>query len=163
MRGYAVATLHRRGNVDSASALLESLRVLEEVARRVPVLFVAHPRTAQRLSAFGLQLPGGVRLLPPEDYLDFIGLMAGAYAVVTDSGGAQEETTVLNVPCLTLRENTERPITVARGTSRLVGRSLEKTRAALSEIEEGRFAAAQPIDLWDGRAGDRIAETLLPS
>lgn len=159
--GYAVATLHRPGNVDSRGSLAESLTILAEAARRWPVVFATHPRTAARLSDFGLAVPKGVRMLPPLDYLEFIGLMSAARAVLTDSGGAQEETTALNVPCLTLRENTERPITVEIGSSRLVGRSLEKATRVLDEIEAGAFPDAKSVPLWDGHAGDRIADVLL--
>ena len=158
---YAVATLHRPANVDGAAALAESLACLAVVARKVPVLFAAHPRTQGRLKEFGLTLPDGVTLLPPLDYLDFIGLMGDAMVVLTDSGGAQEETTVLSAPCLTMRENTERPITCSQGTSRLVGRSAEKIALALKELEAGTYPKGQQIPLWDGHAGDRIAQLLL--
>jgi UDP-N-acetylglucosamine 2-epimerase (non-hydrolysing) len=162
-RGYGVATLHRPSNVDTRDALEESLRVLGAAAHRFPVLFSAHPRTQAHLREFGLELPPGVELLPPLDYLDFIGLMSSAAVVLTDSGGAQEETTVLDVPCLTMRENTERPITCELGTSRLVGRSVPAVERALDEIEAGSYPHARPIELWDGHAGDRIAELMLGS
>jgi UDP-N-acetylglucosamine 2-epimerase (non-hydrolysing) len=159
--GYAVATLHRPANVDSAAALSESAAVLAAVAERLPLLFAAHPRTQTRLREFGLSLPAAVRVLPPLDYLDFISLMAGAQVVLTDSGGAQEETTALGVPCLTMRENTERPITCERGSSRLVGRSRPRVEAALAELAAGTFPRGSAIPLWDGHAGDRIAELVL--
>lgn len=158
---YFVATLHRPGNVDEPGALRESLRCLSAAAERFPVLFAAHPRTHGRLKQFGLELPRNVQLLSPLDYLDFIGLMGGAFAVLTDSGGAQEETTVLAVPCLTMRENTERPITCEQGSSRLVGRSVEKVARALQEIDQGRYPRGSAIPLWDGAAGARIADVLL--
>ena len=158
---YAVTTLHRPGNVDDPAALAESLAVLGAAARRAPVLFSAHPRTQTALTRFDLELPPSVELLPPLEYLDFISLMAGALAVLTDSGGAQEETTVLDVPCLTMRENTERPITCELGTSRLVGRSVAGVEAALDEIAAGVYPRARPIPLWDGHAGDRIADLML--
>lgn len=158
---YAVATLHRPSNVDGAEALAQSLECLSLVARKRPVLFAAHPRTQGRLNEFGLRLPAGVKLLPPLDYLDFISLVSAAFVVLTDSGGAQEETTVLQAPCLTMRENTERPITCEQGSSRLVGRSTEKIAAALAELEAGTYPRGRPIPLWDGRAGERIAHLLL--
>lgn len=158
--GYAVATLHRPGNVDSAVPLAESLALLGAAARRWPVLFAAHPRTQARLREFGLEVPPGVRLTPPADYLDFIGLMAGARVVLTDSGGAQEETTALDVPCLTMRENTERPVTCELGSSRLVGRDLGRAEPLLEDIATGRYPAARAVPLWDGRAGERIAAVL---
>lgn len=159
--GYVIATLHRPVNVDEPKALAECLAVLALVAQRWPVLFAAHPRTQQRLDASGLKLPANVRLLPPQEYLDFIGLMAGAALVLTDSGGAQEETTSLGVPCLTMRENTERPITVEHGSSRLVGRSLGFVKAALDDLAAGRYRRDAVIPLWDGRAAERIADVVL--
>ncbi|MBL8953696.1 MAG: UDP-N-acetylglucosamine 2-epimerase (non-hydrolyzing) [Myxococcaceae bacterium] len=158
---YAVATLHRPSNVDGREALAESIACLSLVAKTHPVLFAAHPRTQARLRDFGLALPGGVTMMPPLDYLDFIGLMAGAHVVLTDSGGAQEETTVLGAPCLTMRENTERPITCEKGTSRLVGRSAEKVAKALEELRAGAYPRGGQIPLWDGAAGARIADLLL--
>jgi UDP-N-acetylglucosamine 2-epimerase (non-hydrolysing) len=157
---YAVATLHRPANVDDPTALRECLEVLRLAAAYEPVLFSVHPRTTRRLADHGLELPPGVRALPPQEYLDFIGLMAGARFVLTDSGGAQEETTVLRVPCLTMRENTERPVTVQAGSSRLVGRSTALVRRYLDEIAEGRFDVGSGVPLWDGHAGDRIAEII---
>ena len=158
---YAVATLHRPGNVDTKGPLEESLGCLKQVAEKYPVLFAAHPRTQARLKEFGIGLPDGVRLLPPLDYLDFIGLMSAAYVVLTDSGGAQEETTVLGVPCLTMRDNTERPVTCEKGTSRLVGRSVVKVAQALADLDGGRYPPGEAIPLWDGSAGARIATALL--
>jgi UDP-N-acetylglucosamine 2-epimerase (non-hydrolysing) len=160
-RQYAVATLHRPSNVDGPNALAESMAVLAETGSSYPVVFACHPRTTQRLKDFGIAVPPSVKLLPPLDYLEFIGLMAGARLVLTDSGGMQEETTALGVPCLTMRENTERPITVEKGSSRLIGRSVAEARRWLDEIDAGRYAMEGPIPLWDGQAGDRIAELLL--
>lgn len=158
---FAIATLHRPSNVDGKEALAESLACLGVVAQKVPVLFAAHPRTQTRLKDFGLALPAGVRLLPPQDYLDFIGLMAGAYVVLTDSGGAQEETAVLNAPCLTMRENTERPITCEKGSARLVGRNAKKIADAMADLAAGTYPRGGEIPLWDGQAGGRIAAVLL--
>jgi UDP-N-acetylglucosamine 2-epimerase (non-hydrolysing) len=158
---YAVATLHRPSNVDTAETLSESLAVLGLAARRWPVLFSAHPRTQQRLRTHHLPLPEGVRLLPPLDYFEFMSLMSGARAVLTDSGGAQEETAALGVPCFTMRENTERPITIEIGSSRLVGRSLVLVEAALAELDAGAFDGVPKIPLWDGHAAERIADILL--
>lgn len=160
-KGYAVGTLHRPSNVDEKPALAECLRALELTAARWPVVFAAHPRTQKRLTSFGLTLPQNVRLLEPLDYLDFIGLMADARVVLTDSGGAQEETTALKVPCLTMRENTERPITCEKGTSRLVGRNAADIDRALAEIASGGWPTGDDVPLWDGKAGERIADILL--
>lgn len=157
---YAVATLHRPANVDTESALRESVAVLAEVASTMPVLFAVHPRTTQRLATFGIKLPESVRPLPPQDYFDFLGLMGGAAVVLTDSGGAQEETTALGVPCLTMRDNTERPITVEAGTSRLCGRRLGEVKAHLAAIREGTYELGSGVPLWDGRAAERIVEIL---
>lgn len=157
---YALATLHRPANVDAESALRESLGILAEVAKDMPVLFAVHPRTTARLKSFALALPERVTHLPPQDYFDFLGMMAGAAVVLTDSGGAQEETTALGVPCLTLRENTERPITVSEGTSRLCGRRLDLVKKHLAEIRERRFAIGSGVPLWDGHAAERIVDIL---
>jgi UDP-N-acetylglucosamine 2-epimerase (non-hydrolysing) len=159
-RGYAVATLHRPANVDTPEALRGSLEVLSLVAARVPVLFAAPPRTQARLKELGVPVPTEIRVLPPLEYLEFVGLMGGARVVLTDSGGAQEETTALGVPCLTMRENTERPITVEQGSSRLIGRSTALARQYLDEIDAGTYAPGRPIELWDGHAAERIADLL---
>jgi UDP-N-acetylglucosamine 2-epimerase (non-hydrolysing) len=156
--GYGLATLHRPANVDDPAVLAGLLRGLGEVARFCPLVLPAHPRAAERLRAAGV--PEGITLVPPAGYLDFIALQAHARMVLTDSGGVQEETTVLGVPCLTLRENTERPITVTEGTNTLVGRDPEKIALMARQVFDEPPAPRRPA-LWDGRAGVRIAETLL--
>lgn len=158
---YAVATLHRPSNVDQRDALAECLDCLRVVGDSMPIVFAVHPRTQVKLQEFGLVLPESIRLMPPLDYLDFISLMAVARVVLTDSGGAQEETTALGVPCLTMRENTERPVTCQKGSARLVGRSVEKVRESMAEIMNGRFLLGQTIPFWDGKAASRIADVLL--
>lgn len=155
--GYVVTTLHRPANVDDDAVLADLVHVLNEVARDLPVVFPAHPRTSARLQAGGLD--AGVRVLGPLGYLDFIALQAGAACVLTDSGGVQEETTVLGVPCLTLRDNTERPITITEGTNRLVGRDPGAVLAAYDEVRTSPPAPRCPA-LWDGRAGLRCAEAI---
>ncbi|MBK8169284.1 MAG: UDP-N-acetylglucosamine 2-epimerase (non-hydrolyzing) [Sandaracinaceae bacterium] len=157
---YAVATLHRPANVDTEAALRESVAILGEVARDMPVLFAVHPRTTARLQRFGITLPAAVSQLPPQDYFDFLGLMGGAAVVLTDSGGAQEETTALGVPCLTLRENTERPITVEQGTSRLCGRRIGEIRNYLDQIKANKYQIGSGVPLWDGHAAERIVAVL---
>jgi UDP-N-acetylglucosamine 2-epimerase (non-hydrolysing) len=154
--GYGLVTLHRPANVDDPVVLDGLLAALGAVARECPVLFPVHPRTAARL---GGRLPAGVRPLPPAGYLDFLALQAGARLVLTDSGGVQEETTVLGVPCLTLRDNTERPITVTEGTNRVVGRSPDTIVAAAQEVLRNPPPPRRPA-LWDGQAGRRIADAL---
>ena len=159
---YAVATLHRPANVDDRETLEQIMRALSVISDRLPIVFPAHPRTVARLNEFGLSLPDAIRVLPPLGYLDFLRLWSQARLVLTDSGGLQEETTALGIPCLTLRDNTERPVTVTEGTNRLVGRNPERiiaeARAALNQAhdQERRIPA-----LWDGRAAARIIDALL--
>ena len=156
--GYGVITLHRPANVDDPETLRRLLSALNTVAETCPLVFPVHPRTAASLA--GIRLHDDLRLLPPAGYLDFLALQAGARLVLTDSGGIQEETTVLGVPCLTLRDNTERPITVTEGTNRVVGRDPETiVEAALAVLAEPP-TARRPA-LWDGRAGERIAAALV--
>jgi UDP-N-acetylglucosamine 2-epimerase (non-hydrolysing) len=137
--------------------ILESLL---EVNQDLAVVFPAHPRTRQRIADFGLN-PGQLRVLDPLPYVDFLGLQSRATVVITDSGGIQEETTYLGVPCLTVRENTERPITVSMGTNVLVGRDAEKLRTELSRVLSGKAKKGTVPPLWDGRAGERIADVLI--
>jgi UDP-N-acetylglucosamine 2-epimerase (non-hydrolysing) len=161
-RDYALVTLHRPANVDEPAALSALLGPLVELGRRCPVVFPVHPRTAASLERSGADLGPGVRLVDPLGYLEFLGLMQSARLVLTDSGGIQEETTVLGVPCVTLRENTERPVTVSEGTNRLAGLRPEGIRAAIEEALGERHAPRAP-ELWDGAASARIAEILATS
>jgi UDP-N-acetylglucosamine 2-epimerase (non-hydrolysing) len=161
---YCVLTLHRPDTVDDPDQLAGVLEAIVPVARTVPVVFPIHPRTRARVEGTRLAalLDGGNGIVctPPLGYLDFVSLMGDARLVLTDSGGIQEETTVLGVPCLTLRPSTERPVTVACGTNRVIGTDPETiTREALAALETHRPYAAVP-ELWDGRAGERIAEHL---
>ncbi len=157
-QGYGVVTLHRPSNVDDPASLASLVRVLSEVSGDLPLVFPAHPRTASRLEAF--DLPESFRVIPPLGYLDFLALQASARLVLTDSGGIQEETTALGVACLTLRENTERPITISEGTNTLVGTDPEAIRrAVVSELSAPTLA--QCPSLWDGHAGERIAKVIL--
>jgi UDP-N-acetylglucosamine 2-epimerase (non-hydrolysing) len=157
---YALVTLHRPANVDDSVRLKGILESLLEVNRDLAVVFPAHPRTRKRIEDFGLNA-GQLRLLDPLPYVDFLGLQSRATVVITDSGGIQEETTYLGVPCLTVRENTERPITVSMGTNVLVGRDREKLRAELSRVLAGKAKKGSVPPLWDGHAGDRIADILV--
>jgi UDP-N-acetylglucosamine 2-epimerase (non-hydrolysing) len=157
---YAVLTLHRPSNVDRAAAFREIISALRVIASRMPVVFPVHPRTRARLQEFGLQGElDGVLLTEPLGYIDFLSLTSHARLVLTDSGGLQEESTALGIPCLTLRVNTERPVTVTHGTNRVVG-----TRAA--DIVAGFEQALMPVtvpqtpELWDGQAAGRIANVL---
>ena len=162
---YALATLHRPSNVDEPEALDKVLGALAEVSGRLPVIFPIHPRTRARLEGDARlreRVAGhrALRLVEPLGYLDFLALTAGARLVMTDSGGIQEETTALGVPCLTLRENTERPVTVAVGTNTLVGTDPAQIVPAAVAVLEGRGKKGRVPDLWDGRAAERIAPIL---
>jgi UDP-N-acetylglucosamine 2-epimerase (non-hydrolysing) len=157
---YALVTLHRPANVDDSVRLKGILESLLDVNRDLAVVFPAHPRTRKRIADFGLN-PGQLRVLDPLPYVDFLGLQSRATVVITDSGGIQEETTYLGVPCLTVRENTERPITVSMGTNVLVGRDREKLRLELSRVLAGKAKEGTVPPLWDGHAGERIADILV--
>lgn len=157
-RGYGLVTLHRPANVDDPAILKGLLSALDEVAAMCPLVLPAHPRAAQQLQAAGIS--SRIRVIPPAGYLNFVALQASARVVLTDSGGVQEETTMLGVPCLTLRDNTERPITVTQGTNQLVGRDPKRIVAAARRVLKTPPPPRAPI-LWDGRAGERIATALL--
>ena len=161
---YALVTLHRPSNVDDSNALNEILVALEMLSQQVPVIFPVHPRTRPKLeNLLSTRQNGDVILLEPLGYLDFLALMSEATLVITDSGGIQEETTYLQIPCLTLRPNTERPITLTQGTNRLVSAQREVLISAFSESLNGGSAQRPPTgvpDLWDGRASQRVVETL---
>jgi UDP-N-acetylglucosamine 2-epimerase (non-hydrolysing) len=178
---YVLVTLHRPSNVDDLPWLRELLATLAELSQQLTVVFPVHPRTRERLSSLVSDAGSHPRLqlLDPQPYLDFLSLQRGAALVITDSGGIQEETTFLGVPCLTVRENTERPVTITMGTNQLVGRDLQKLRKAAAEIlrqeledgpkqarteKRGTETQHRPpchIPLWDGHAAERIAEIVL--
>jgi len=163
-RGYAVATLHRPSNVDTAAALDATLDALAVVAARVPVIFPVHPRTVARVEALGAtpRVRAMANLVPvtPLGYDDFVTLLSDARLVVTDSGGIQEETTVLGVPCLTLRDSTERPVTVDEGTNVVVGMNPARIAREVEAILAGRAKRGRIPEGWDGRAGERTAEAV---
>jgi UDP-N-acetylglucosamine 2-epimerase (non-hydrolysing) len=161
--GFGVVTLHRPSNVDGADALREALEALREVSQRLPLVWPVHPRTQRRIEEFGLEAllkDARIALLPPQGYLEMLGLLAAARMVLTDSGGIQEETTALSVPCLTMRDNTERPITVEQGTNTVVGRSRARILACVDDILSGGGKRGRVPELWDGRAAERIAVDL---
>ena len=162
--GYAVLTLHRPSNVDRQSGLGEILAALEEIQRRLPVVFPLHPRTRKSLAASGLaeglRRMAGVIATEPLGYLEFLSLVQGARFVMTDSGGVQEETTVLGVPCLTLREATERPITISEGTNQLVKPVRDAIIEKALEVLHGPPARPRAPELWDGRSAERIVQIL---
>ena len=161
--GYGLVTLHRPSNVDHADTLSSLLTELRRISEKLPLVFALHPRTKTNIERFGLQqlidTPSMI-MLPPQGYLEMLGLMASARIVLTDSGGLQEETTALGVPCLTMRENTERPITVEQGTNTMVGRDIPLIRRMTEETLSGNGKRGRIPELWDGRAAQRIAEDL---
>jgi len=162
-RGYVLATLHRPVNVDEDAALKTISQVMGDAATLLPTILVAHPRTRKRLVESGLLSAleeRRVRVLEPLGYIDFLRLMSSAAGVLTDSGGIQEETTVLGVPCLTLRETTERPITVTEGTNKVVGLDRDRILEEVREIADGHAAEPRRPPLWDGHAAERIVQVL---
>jgi UDP-N-acetylglucosamine 2-epimerase (non-hydrolysing) len=156
---YAVLTLHRPANVDSAEHLALILGAINSIADRIPVVFPVHPRTAPRLSEIGLH--PGIRIVEPMSYLPFLSLIARSRMVLTDSGGIQEETTVLGIPCLTMRPNTERPITCEIGTNVLVGTDPHRILREANSILAGNARPGSIPEKWDGRAAERIVDILL--
>ena len=162
---YVLVTLHRPSNVDKPETLREILLALNDIAQEVPVIFPAHPRTCQHIAEFGLgnlQLATcNLQLIEPLGYLDFLALMRHAALVITDSGGIQEETTYLGIPCLTARPNTERPVTIEMGTNRLVPSERQAlVDTAFAVLNDHRLSPHNCPDLWDGRAAQRICRTL---
>jgi len=162
---YVVITLHRPSNVDDPETLKRILGALEKIGNRIPVIFPVHPRTRKMILELGsadrVVNAKGLLFIPPQGYLDFLSLYSGARLVLTDSGGIQEETTVLGIPCLTLRENTERPITVEKGTNKIVGTDPEKiVNEAFAALDEESKTTHRVPPLWDGHTAERILEAL---
>jgi UDP-N-acetylglucosamine 2-epimerase (non-hydrolysing) len=157
---YAVATLHRPANVDDAATLASLLQIITNVARDLPVVFPVHPRTRTKLAHANVILDPRVLLTEPLGYLPFLGLMAQAAVVLTDSGGIQEETTALGVPCLTLRRTTERPVTITSGTNLLVGTDAQLVEQSIAAILAGRWKQGTRPALWDGHAAERIVSII---
>ena len=163
-QAYAVATIHRPASVDTPAALCATLEALAAVAARIPLVFPVHPRTLARLGEFGLashaRTTSGLRLLEPLGYHDFVTLFSQARLAVTDSGGIQEETTALGIPCLTMRDSTERPITVTEGTNIVVGTDRDRIARAVDEILAGKGKKGRVPEGWDGHAALRIVDAL---
>jgi len=158
---YGVVTLHRPSNVDSEESLRNIMSALSEVGRDLPLVFAAHPRTQRNLEKFGVRLPNSIVKTPPLAYMDFLNLWKDAAVVLTDSGGLQEETTALGVPCVTLRANTERPVTVTHGTNVLAGTDPARIIAIGRELLQHRSVdKPRRPELWDGHAAERIVEIL---
>lgn len=161
---YALATLHRPANVDTRESLEATLAALGAISKRIPVLFPVHPRTIARAAALGLadrlERIDGLKTCEPVGYNDFVSLMSNARLVATDSGGIQEETTALGIPCLTMREGTERPVTVDEGTNTIVGLDVSRIAAEVDAILAGKGKSGRVPEGWDGRAAERIADAL---
>ncbi len=161
---YAVLTLHRPSNVDSKDSFLQIRGILESITPQVKIIYPIHPRSKRMMRLFGLSDKfakiKNLLIINPLGYVDFIKLLKGAKFVLTDSGGIQEEATVLNVPCLTMRENTERPVTITSGTNYLVGRDKKKIGFLVAEILKGKVKKRKIYKFWDGKAADRIARVL---
>jgi len=157
---YGLVTLHRPSNVDDEATFLPMLKALSELSCELPLVFPVHPRTSQRWAAELGQAGPGLRVIDPLGYLEFLALQQRASVVITDSGGIQEETTYLGTPCFTLRENTERPITITHGTNLLIGRDWEKLRKGFHAALNGSRGRKEPPPLWDGKAAERIAAIL---
>ncbi len=163
-RGYGLLTLHRPSNVDVKEVLEPLLEALCECAKRLPIVFPAHPRTRKQLTAFGLwekvENTQQLKVVEPLGYLEFLALQSDAKVVMTDSGGIQEETTALGVPCLTIRENTERPITITEGTNTLVGVNPENLLKAFDDIMENGGKTGQVPEFWDGKTAQRVVKAI---
>jgi len=161
---FAVWTLHRPSNVDAKEQFLEILMALAKIQKRIKIIFPIHPRSRQRLEQFGLSDRlnelSNLIMTDPLGYLDFLQLMSKAKFVLTDSGGIQEETTVMNIPCLTLRENTERPVTVSQGSNLVIGSNADRIVQESMRILKGDFKIGRRPELWDGKAAERIVDVL---
>jgi UDP-N-acetylglucosamine 2-epimerase (non-hydrolysing) len=157
---YGVVTLHRPSNVDEPETFARIAAALKEIATGLPLIFPVHPRTRANLEKFGIDLGPNVTLAGPQAYMAFLNLWKDAAVVLTDSGGLQEETTALGVPCVTIRENTERPVTVEEGSNVLVGTNPDKIIAEARKVLEGRGKQGRRPQLWDGKAAERIVAIL---
>jgi UDP-N-acetylglucosamine 2-epimerase (non-hydrolysing) len=158
-KGYGLVTLHRPSNVDNPDTLAEILSALAEISEQLPLLFPVHPRTLERVGDTK-KLAERIHFVEPVGYLEFLNLMMNARVVLTDSGGVQEETTILKVPCLTLRENTERPATIEQGTNQLVGNSKDGIVRGFKKAMGSDAGKTKPIELWDGKTAERIVAIL---
>ena len=158
---YAVLTLHRPSNVDDPKILKNLLDTLGTISKKLPIRFPIHPRTLERMKQFGLTAALEITLMEPQGYVEFLKLYRNAALVITDSGGIQEETTALQIPCITLRDNTERPVTVTHGSNQLVGTNPEKILKAVDAVLKNKTRKISKIRHWDGKASERIAKILV--
>jgi UDP-N-acetylglucosamine 2-epimerase (non-hydrolysing) len=157
---YALLTLHRPSNVDDPGTLSRLLNLFADLSRKIPLIFPVHPRTKKQIESLGYAPNADFHLVEPVDYLDSLCLQKQSKLVLTDSGGIQEETSCLGIPCLTLRKNTERPVTVELGTSTIVGNDEALIRETIEQVLAGRYKQGQPIPLWDGHTAGRVADSL---
>jgi UDP-N-acetylglucosamine 2-epimerase (non-hydrolysing) len=157
---YGFMTLHRPSNVDSPQTLLRLLQAVDQISIDLPIVFSLHPRTAARIRDLGFTFKGAVQVIPPVGYVESLALQRDAAVVITDSGGLQEESTALGVPCLTLRENTERPITCTDGTNTLIGTDFDRLAEEVRQVCNGQGKRGKTPKYWDGKAGERIAQVL---
>lgn len=160
-KGYALVTLHRPSNVDDAGELNRTMEALSDIASDIEIIFPVHPRTRQMMQGLGRRgFSSRLHCIDPVGYLEFLGLQRNARLIITDSGGIQEESTYLGVPCITVRDNTERPVTVHIGSNILAGRDMRRVRAEVANILAGKVKECRVPPLWDGKAGERIADVL---
>jgi UDP-N-acetylglucosamine 2-epimerase (non-hydrolysing) len=160
-KSYALVTLHRPSNVDDPAELARILGALNEISAKIEIIFPVHPRTRQMMRELtAVELKPNLHLVDPTGYVEFLGLQRRAAFVITDSGGIQEETTFLGIPCLTVRENTERPVTVSLGSNVLVGRDMQRLKTEAEKILSGKAKTGSIPPLWDGKAGERIADVI---
>lgn len=158
---YGLVTLHRPSNVDNSAVPTEIMKALADISNHLPIIFPVHPRTLKRIKTLNLQVPAPrLKMVDPMGYVEFLALERSATFVITDSGGVQEETTFLGVPCLTVRENTERPVTVTLGTNTLVGHDMNRLRVEVDRILAGSPKRGQLPPLWDGKAAERLADVI---
>ncbi len=160
-KGYGVVTLHRPSNVDDKKTLETIFNTLNQISERLPLIFPIHPRTRKNMEAFHITPGSNIELTQPLSYMEFLNLWKDSRVALTDSGGLQEETTALGIPCLTIRENTERPITVTKGTNELMGTSSFKILTAFDRIMNNEWKTGQKPKFWDGRAAERIAKLII--
>lgn len=160
LKKYACLTLHRPSNVDNKTSFFELMHCLEKISEKIPIIFSVHPRTKKKLKGFGINVPRNIITVPSLSYLEFLNLLKDSTLVLTDSGGLQEETTVLGIPCLTLRENTERPVTIKKGTNVLIGRDYKKLLKEVDKILSEKGKKGKRPRFWDGKASKRIVKIL---